>query len=79
MKVTNVTAIPQKPKFEPVEVTIRFETEDELLALLHRTNITPKVFNDKNFYTSGYRIPESLYCGEVWDVLADVISERDIK
>lgn len=44
MKSTS-KVVPQKPVFEPIELTITIESQDELLELYHRINVGASRFD----------------------------------
>jgi hypothetical protein len=64
--------------FEPVEVTIAIESEDELLCLYHRHNVSwSKVCGYEPY--SGRRVPTKMNRDDVlFDALAQIVREAGL-
>ena len=67
MKVEKIGEAPAK--FEPIELKITIETQDELCELWHRMNISiRRVMKNSNDDLMRFNDSEE-YCGELWDML----------
>ena len=73
----NIKSENLKEPFTPVKIEFVIETEEELLALWHRLNVSSVYLMDY-FQKNSYRKAPFLPLRDLWEEIENIRSERDI-
>ena len=72
--------------FPLIELTLTIESENELIGVWHRFNMGLHILKESNTYTADYHysgltkaIKGSSGNYEVWDIINDFVTERNIE
>jgi len=72
------TIIETKKQFEPIEIKLVIESEEELCDLWHRTNISSRKINEMEDYDTSQLKHGVIASCTFWDTLEELVEKHNL-